>query len=48
MYDSRFNIMTEKTVVKELNPDLLYLIGNSIPAGDDYCEHIYGSEIHRE
>ena len=30
----------EKTVVEELNPDLTYRIGKSIPAGDDYCEHI--------
>jgi hypothetical protein len=30
----------EKTVVEELNPDLMYRIGRSIPAGDPYCEHI--------
>ncbi len=30
----------EKTVVEELNPDLTYRIGKSIPAGDKYCEHI--------
>lgn len=30
----------EKTVVEELNPDLVYSIGKSIPAGDPYCEHI--------
>jgi hypothetical protein len=30
----------EKTVVEELNPDLTYRIGRSIPAGDPYCEHI--------
>ena len=30
----------EKTVVEELNPDLIYRIGKSIPAGDAYCEHI--------
>ena len=30
----------EKTVVEELNPDLIYHIGKSIPAGDIYCEHI--------
>jgi len=30
----------EKTVVEELNPDLTYRIGKSIPAGDEYCEHI--------
>ena len=30
----------EKTLVEQLNPDLRYRIGKSIPAGDDYCEHI--------
>lgn len=30
----------EKTVVEKLNPDLIYRIGKSIPAGDSYCEHI--------
>jgi hypothetical protein len=30
----------EKTVVEELNPNLIYRIGKSIPAGDNYCEHI--------
>ena len=30
----------EKTVVEALNPGLTYRIGKSIPAGDDYCEHI--------
>ena len=30
----------EKTVVEELNSDLAYRIGRSIPAGDSYCEHI--------
>jgi hypothetical protein len=30
----------EKTVVEELNPELIYHIGKSIPAGDAYCEHI--------
>jgi hypothetical protein len=30
----------EKTLVEELNPDLVYSIGKSIPAGDAYCEHI--------
>jgi len=30
----------EKAVVEELNPDLRYRIGKSIPAGDAYCEHI--------
>ncbi len=30
----------EKTVVETLNPELTYRIGKSIPAGDEYCEHI--------
>ena len=30
----------EKTLVEQLNPDLQYRIGKSIPAGDDCCEHI--------
>lgn len=30
----------EKVVVEELNHDLTYRIGKSIPAGDTYCEHI--------
>jgi hypothetical protein len=30
----------EKTVVEELNPNLRYRIGKSLPAGDPYCEHI--------
>jgi hypothetical protein len=30
----------EKTVVEELNPELTYRIGRSIPAGDGFCEHI--------
>ena len=30
----------EKTVVEELNPDLTYRIGKSIPAGDCICEHV--------
>jgi len=30
----------EKTVVEALNPDLVYRIGKSIPAGDGFCEHI--------
>ncbi len=30
----------EKTVVKGLNPELDYIIGKSIPAGDGFCEHI--------
>jgi hypothetical protein len=36
----------ERTVVEELNPDLIYRIGKSIPAGDAYCEHIL--EIRRD
>ena len=32
--------MMEKTVVEELNPELIYSVGKSIPAGDSYCEHI--------
>jgi hypothetical protein len=30
----------EKTVVEELNPNLTYRIGKSLPAGDSCCEHI--------
>jgi len=30
----------EKTVVEELNLNLTYRIGKSLPAGDAYCEHI--------
>jgi hypothetical protein len=30
----------EQAVVEELNPDLIYRIGKSIPAGDKCCEHI--------
>ena len=30
----------EKTVVQELNPNLEYRIGKSIPGGDTCCEHI--------
>jgi predicted ArsR family transcriptional regulator len=30
----------EKTMVEELNPDLKYSIGKSMPAGDDRCEHV--------
>lgn len=30
----------EKTVVEELNPQLTYRIGKSIPAGNPQCEHI--------
>jgi hypothetical protein len=32
----------EKALVEELNADLTYRIGKSIPAGDSYCEHILG------
>ena len=34
----------EKTVVEELNSDLTYRIGKSIPAGDGCCEHIIESK----
>lgn len=30
----------EKTIMEGLNPRLRYRIGKSIPAGDEYCEHI--------
>jgi hypothetical protein len=30
----------EKTVMEGLNPRLRYRIGKSIPAGNEYCEHI--------
>jgi hypothetical protein len=30
----------EKTVVEELNPNLIYRIGKSIPTDDYCCEHI--------
>ena len=36
----RAHTTMERTVVEELNPKLLYRIGKSIPAGDDFCEHI--------
>lgn len=36
----RAHTTMEKTVVEELNPDLDYRIGKSIPAGDSCCEHI--------
>ena len=36
----RAHTTMEKTVVEELNPVLTYMIGKSIPAGDNYCEHI--------
>jgi hypothetical protein len=36
----RAHTTMEKTVVEELNPDLTYRIGKSIPAGDGCCEHI--------
>ena len=32
--------MMEKTIMEGLNPSLRYRIGKSIPAGDEYCEHI--------
>ncbi len=36
----RAHTTMEKTVVEELNPNLIYRIGKSIPAGDNCCEHI--------
>lgn len=30
----------ERTVVEGLNPNIKYVIGKSIPAGDGFCEHI--------
>jgi hypothetical protein len=36
----RAHTTMEKTVVEELNPDLTYRIGKSIPCGDGFCEHI--------
>ena len=30
----------EQTVVEKLNQSLTYKIGKSIPAGDEFCEHI--------
>ena len=36
----RAHTAMEKTVVEELNPNLTYRIGRSIPAGDSCCEHI--------
>jgi hypothetical protein len=36
----RAHTMMEKTLVEELNHDLTYRIGKSIPAGDNCCEHI--------
>lgn len=36
----RAHTTMEQTVVEELNPDLAYRIGKSIPAGDSCCEHI--------
>jgi len=38
----------EKTVVEELNPDLTYNIGKSIPAGDSFCEHIIETRSPRQ
>jgi hypothetical protein len=40
----RAHTTMEKTVVEELNPDLVYRIGKSIPAGDSCCEHILEME----
>ena len=36
----RAHTTMEQTVVEELNPDLTYRIGKSLPAGDGCCEHI--------
>lgn len=36
----RAHTTMEQTVVEELNPELTYRIGRSIPAGDTFCEHI--------
>ena len=36
----RAHTTMEQTVMNALNPDLDYRIGKSIPAGDEYCEHI--------
>ena len=36
----RAHTTMEKTVVEKLNPDINYVIGKSIPAGDGFCEHI--------
>jgi hypothetical protein len=36
----RAHTAMERTVVEELNPDLIYRIGKSLPAGDAFCEHI--------
>jgi len=36
----RAHTTMEKTIVEELNPGLVYRIGKSIPAGDQFCEHI--------
>jgi hypothetical protein len=36
----RAHTTMEKTVVEELNPELIYRIGKSIPDGDSCCEHI--------
>ena len=36
----RAHTTMEKTVVEGMNPNLIYRIGKSIPAGDSYCEHI--------
>lgn len=39
------HITMEKVLVEELNPNLEYRIGKSIPAGDSYCEHIIESRL---
>lgn len=36
----RAHTSMEKAVVEGLNPELTYEIGRSIPAGDEFCEHI--------
>lgn len=36
----RAHTAMEQAVVAELNPDLTYRIGKSIPAGNAFCEHI--------
>ncbi|HTY63463.1 MAG TPA: hypothetical protein VMG30_14535 [Acidobacteriota bacterium] len=36
----RAHTTMEQTLVEELNPDLTYRIGKSVPSGDVCCEHI--------
>ena len=36
----RAHTTMEQTVVEELNPELTYRIGRSIPGGEAFCEHI--------